>query len=138
MSWLVELINEASIADFVAVLSAAASLLLFWLTRKERLKAKQLVDAEMEYYKREKLGRLQDMISQEIETHKNEVYVLSAGQIIEQYAGYSTSDAETVLSCLEKQGKIVCKDSFASQKDYYINNDAYGITKALEDGSFTF
>ena len=89
MSWLVELINEASIADFVAVLSAAASLLLFLLTRKERLKAKQLVDAEMEYYKREKLGRLQDMISQEIETHKNEVYVLSAGQIIEQYAGYS-------------------------------------------------
>ena len=138
MSWIVKLISEASIADFVAVLSAVASLVLFLLTRKERLKAKQLVDAEMEYYKREKMGRLQDIIFQEIETHKNEVYVLSSGQIIERYAGYSASDVETVLICLEKQGKIVCKDSSALQKDYYINNDAYGITKALKDGSFTF
>lgn len=84
------------------------------------------------------LSRLQDKILKDIKECNGGVYKLSAPQVKEQYAGYSISDIETVLTCLEKQGELVCDDANEQIKEYYINNNAYQIHRKLKEGTFSF
>ena len=138
LEWIKSKVFALSIVDIITVLCAIGSFIAYFGAKKERREAKEISDMTKKYYQSEMLSRLQDKISKDIKECDSGVYKLSAPQVKEQYAGYSISDIETVLTCLEKQGELVCKDANEQIKEYYINNNAYQINRKLKEGPFTF
>lgn len=138
LEWIRTQVFALSIVDIITVLCAVGSFIAYLGAKKEKREAKEISDMTKKYYQSEMLSRLQDKISKDINECDSGVYKLSAPQIKEQYAGYSISDIETVLSCLEKQGELVCEDANEQIKEYYINNNAYKMHCRLKEGTFSF
>ena len=138
LEWIKSQVFALSIVDIITVLCAIGSFIAYLGAKKERREAKEISDMTKKYYQSEVLSRLQDRIVQSIKENNGRIYRLSAPQLKEQYAGYSISDIETVLSCLEKQGTLVCDNANEQIKEYYINNNAYKLNCSLEEGTFSF
>lgn len=136
--WVKSQIFALSIVDIITILCAIGSFIAYLGAKKEKREAKEFSDMTKKYYQSEMLSRLQDKILKDIKDCNSGVYKLSAPQIKEQYAGYSISDIETVLTCLEKQGELVYDDANEQIKEYYINNNAYKMHCKLKEGKFTF
>ena len=138
LEWIKSQIFALSIVDIITILCAIGSFVAYFGAKKEKREAKEISDMTKKYYQSEMLSRLQDKLLKDIKECNGGVYKISASQVKEQYAGYSISDIETVLKCLEKQGELVCEDSNEQIKEYYINNNAYQINRKLKEGTFTF
>ena len=138
LEWVKSQILALSIVDIITILCAIGSFIAYLGAKKEKRETKEISEMTKKYYQSEMLSRLQDKISKDIKECDSGVYKLSAPQVKEQYAGYSISDIETVLTCLEKQGELVCDDANEQIKEYYINNNAYQIHRKLKEGTFTF
>ena len=138
LEWVKSQVFTLSVVDIVTILCAIGSFISYLGAKKEKREAKEISDMTKKYYQSEVLSRLQDRIVQSIKENNGRIYRLSAPQLKEQYAGYSISDIETVLSCLEKQGTLVCDNANEQIKEYYINNNAYKLNCSLEEGTFSF
>lgn len=138
LEWIKSQVFSLSIVDIITVLCAIGSFIAYLGAKRERREAKEISDMTKKHYQSEMLSRLQDKILKDIKECNGGVYKLSAPQVKEQYAGYSISDIETVLTCLEKQGELVCDDANEQIKEYYINNNAYQIHRKLKEGTFSF
>ena len=138
LEWVKSQVFALSLIDIITVLCAIGSFIAYLGAKKEKREAKEISDMTKKYYQSEMLSRLQDKILKDIKECNGGVYKLSAPQVKEQYAGYSISDIETVLTCLEKQGELVCDDANEQIKEYYINNNAYQIHRKLKEGTYSF
>lgn len=140
-----------SITDWLGVIiSAACAIGAFYSyiqaknekeqAQESEQRAKKYAETATKYYESSMLMKLQEILTDEIKEKENDngMYTITISEIAEQYAGYSNSDVEKIMSCLEKQELVICEDNSAQDKQYILNNSAYRLNQSIKNGKFDF